>query len=279
MNHRHLQTFLSAYDWQVFDEKYNPSSNLASPLAYQDSFIRWIPEFQKNPTALLHLYPFKKDTVLLGARDTRLPKFEEAANYLFQGGYDLLVRSHGGLAVVADSGIANISIVSDNEVTPLSIDEAYEVMVALIQYLLANYQLKVTAYEVPDSYCPGKFDLVVDDLKIGGIAQRRFKSGVTTAAYLSINGYQDNRAHLINNFYRIGQADDTYPEVNAKKMTTIQHLINQPINLATFNQLVVDSLKQFVFVSQGDFQDATLQAIYQKMLPIAQKRTKRFFQS
>lgn len=262
------QEYLSSQQWIVFSEQDNPDKgNPNSALSYQDSFIRWVPALNDDsttPYGVLHFYPFDYPAILLGAKDTRLPELGNANKYLVDLGYTLVQRPHGGLAVVNDSGVLNFGLVSDNRHFDLSIDTAYEQMVALVAKSLEPFGVKVESYEVPDSYCPGKFDLVVNGQKIGGIAQRRFKSGVTTAAYISVDGNQQARAELIQAYYRTGEAGDDYPLVNPNSMITVEAVIGESITVDAYQKLLISTMEQFGSVIQGDYENPELKALYTK---------------
>lgn len=264
------QEYLSSQHWLVFSEEDNPEKgNPNSALSYQDSFIRWIPALNDEadkPYGVLHFYPFDYPTILLGAKDTRLQELANANKYLVDLGYTLVQRPHGGLAVVNDPGVINFGIGSDNRHFDLSIDSAYEHMVSLVAKSLEPFGVKVESYEIPDSYCPGKFDLVVNGQKIGGIAQRRFKSGVTTAAYLSVNGDQNARAELIQAYYRIGEAGEDYPLVNPRSMTTIEAVIGKEISVSEYQALLLSTMEEVTTLEKGSYQDPALEELYSKAL-------------
>lgn len=264
--------YLENHHWYVFEEKDNPHQDIGnSALAYQDSFLRYIAYLNESATdknfGILHFYPLKHEAVLLGAKDTRLPQLLQANQFLIDSGYVVLLRPHGGLAVVNDPGIINISLVTDMQKYPLDIDTAYEQMVRLIQLSLAQWDITVESYEIPDSYCPGRYDLVVSGQKIGGIAQRRFKTGVTTAAYISVNGDQIHRGQLLRDYYVIGQADASYPKVNPAVMTTIEAVVGEAVSVEAYRGYLLEVFKRFSTVEKGDFLAAELEAFYEKSFP------------
>ncbi len=49
-------------------------------------------------------------TVVLGIQDSRLPYIDDGRAYLEAQGYRVIVRNSGGLAVMLDDGVLNISI-------------------------------------------------------------------------------------------------------------------------------------------------------------------------
>lgn len=294
--------YLSHHHWLIYDENNNPDKQVKdTAMALQDSFIRYLPlqnsplketadatndatqqlaaspaaqeKSSAKPAALLHFYPSARDTILLGAKDKQLANFTAGVDYLIKQGYSVSLRPHGGLAVVNDEGVLNIALVSDNALYPLTIDQAYEQMVQLIGLTLARYDLKVEAYEIEDSYCPGKFDLVVDGRKIGGIAQRRFKTGLTTAAYISVCGDQTARAELIREFYTLGQANEQFPSVNPASMISLTDLVSEPLTVSSFKQDILATIAKYSDHQPGDYLDPELQAIYRPRLEQAAKRS------
>lgn len=63
--------------------------------------------------------------------------------------------------MVSDPDVLNISLFIPLAETTYSVDEAYEEIAGLIQ--LCWPSLPIKTYEIVHSYCPGKFDLSVDD--------------------------------------------------------------------------------------------------------------------
>lgn len=168
-------------------------------------------------------------SVVLGIQDHRLPHIQDAMLYLQQNGYTPIVRNSGGLAVVLDSGILNISLIMAEEDTRVSIDDGYEVMVELIRLLFPEAATRIQAYEIVGSYCPGSYDLSIDGKKFAGISQRRMRQGIAVQIYLCIEGSGSERAALIRDFYTEGlQGEDTkftYPVVTPHVMASLSELL------------------------------------------------------
>lgn len=168
-------------------------------------------------------------SVVLGIQDHRLPYIDKAQHYLQQQGYTPIVRNSGGLAVVLDSGVLNISLIMAEEEVRVSIDEAYEAMLALVRMLFPEAASQIKAYEIVGSYCPGSFDLSINGKKFAGISQRRMRQGIAVQIYLCIEGSGAERAALIRDFYKVGlQQEDTkftYPVVTPHVMASISELI------------------------------------------------------
>lgn len=216
--------------FQQFIQPLTPVDNLSS-FIYTNALLRSANEL-KFP--LLHFWTLE-DTVILGLKDQRLPHLSAALTSLTHRGFHYFMRNSGGLAVVSDAGILNLSVfypwhLEDHELT---IDEAYQRMVDLIQAAFPN--LKIATGEITHSYCPGSFDISVNGQKIGGISQRRNKTGVTVMLYLSVCGSQQERGKLIRDFYDTGlqqtQNKWHFPDVWPGAMTTVSKVLNTQLSV------------------------------------------------
>lgn len=96
------------------------------------------------------------DTIVLGIQDTKLPHLAEGAAYLHEQGYKTIVRNSGGLAVVLDQDVLNISLIFPDAEKGIDIDRGYEAMFDLIKAMFASYGTAIEAKEIVGSYCPGK---------------------------------------------------------------------------------------------------------------------------
>ncbi|NMV53585.1 lipoate--protein ligase family protein [Lactobacillus reuteri] len=216
--------------FQQFIQPLSPADNLSS-FIYTNALLRSASEL-KFP--LLHFWTLE-DTVILGLKDQRLPHLSTALASLTHRGFHYFMRNSGGLAVVSDDGILNLSIfypwhLEDHELT---IDEAYQRMVNLIQAAFPS--LEIATGEITHSYCPGSFDISVNGQKIGGISQRRNKVGVTVMLYLSVCGNQQDRGKLIRDFYDTGLQQDQnkwhFPDVWPGAMTTVSKVLNSQLSV------------------------------------------------
>lgn len=168
-------------------------------------------------------------SVVLGIQDHRLPYLQDGKAYLQQRGYTPIVRNSGGLAVVLDSGILNVSLIMSEHDTRLSIDDAYEAMVSLIRLLFPEAAERIEAYEIVGSYCPGSFDLSIDGKKFAGISQRRMRQGIAVQIYICVERSGAERAALIRDFYSESLKGETtkfqYPQITPHVMASISELI------------------------------------------------------
>lgn len=216
---------------EYFNQPLQPANNLTS-FAYTNALLR---SSDLMTAPLLHFWTLK-DTVILGLKDQRLPHLAAARDFLHERGQHFFMRNSGGLAVVSDSGILNFSLFFPwhLEGHQLTIDEAYQRMKEVVAR--AFPELTIATGEITHSYCPGSFDLSVNQLKIGGISQRRNAAGVVVMLYLSVNGNQLSRGELIRDFYSRGlQGVDNkwhFPDIWPTSMTTLADQLHQPLTIA-----------------------------------------------
>ncbi|MGT2716051.1 lipoate--protein ligase family protein [Streptococcus respiraculi] len=214
-------------------------------LVLADVFLK---EVNRQPEQVIwHVWPLEK-TVILGMADCRLPHLAQGLEVIRKQGYRPLVRSIGGLAVVADVGIVNLSLILPDHLGGKKLDmgQAYQLMVACLREILPLADHEVEVREISDSYCPGTYDVSIGGQKFAGLAQRRIKSGIAVSAYISISGSQEKRGELIRDFYRVaaGEADLglSYPRVNPASMATLSDLLHQALE----PEDVLAGLKQFI---------------------------------
>ncbi|MFA9559919.1 biotin/lipoate A/B protein ligase family protein [Evansella sp. AB-rgal1] len=166
-------------------------------------------------------------TVVLGIQDSRLPYIDDGISFLKRSGYDVIVRNSGGLAVVLDEQVLNISLLFQDG-KEMSIDRGYELMVELVRLLLGSLGKLVMDGEVKESYCPGRYDLSIKGKKFAGISQRRLRGGVAVQIYLAVSGSGSDRARLVKHFYDSAvQGAPTkyeYPQIIPAKMASLDEL-------------------------------------------------------
>lgn len=142
---------------KLLDQKIFTKKNALLPFALTDVLTETA---GKTNSSLFHFWQFEQ-TFILGMKDTRVDHLKAGVKVLKENHYDLVIRNAGGLGVISDKGILNISWIFPKGNT--SIDQGYERMLTLIQN--AFPELTIQAYEISHSYCPGKFDLSVDGKK------------------------------------------------------------------------------------------------------------------
>lgn len=191
-----------------------------------------------GPDALIVRF-WSTQGVILGKLDTLLPDFEKGLHQLNKANIKTLIRKAGGLAVVCDNGILNLSLLySKLQPSIGGLNESYQFGIEIMKYLLNEVHLPIEAGEIKNSYCPGKYDLSVAGRKFSGMAQYRSKDTVMVMITICVKGDQKKRCELIRDFYQTAnpENDPKYPVVDSNSMATLNHL--------THRDITVDSLKQ-----------------------------------
>lgn len=187
-------------------------------------------------------------TVVLGIQDTKLPHLEAGLQYLNDQGYKYIVRNSGGLAVVLDEGVLNLTLVLTETEKRIDINRGYEAMWLLIKRMFADFQQQIEAREISESYCPGSYDLSINGKKFAGISQRRLRKGVAVQIYLCVTSSGANRAELIKGFYdhaKKGEATKLfYPEVNPNVMASLSELLCVELSITDVMMRFLTTLKE-----------------------------------
>jgi octanoyl-[GcvH]:protein N-octanoyltransferase len=204
------------------------------------------------------------NTIVLGIQDTKLPNLHAGIQYLNEQGYQVIVRNSGGLAVVLDEGVLNISLILPETDKGIDINRGYDTMLLLIQNMFAEYHQQIEAGEIVGSYCPGSYDLSINGKKFAGISQRRLKKGVAVQIYLCVNGSGRERAGLIKQFYKISKQGEStkfaYPEVVPGVMASLAELLGEQFTISDIMLRLLNQLKRFSdHLCSGPFNDYELE--------------------
>ena len=214
------------------------------------------------------------NTMVLGIQDTRLPFLQEGIQYLASEGYQPIVRNSGGLAVVLDEGVLNISLIFPEKEKGIDINRGYEVMWQLIQKMFADFSQPIEAREIVGSYCPGSYDLSIGGKKFAGISQRRLKRGVAVQIYLCVNGSGSKRAELVRGFYELGKKEVetkfVYPEVVPAVMASLSELLDVEMKIADVMLRLLTQLKansEYLYAVQlNEFELGLFPGYYQRVI-------------
>ncbi|WP_302621324.1 lipoate--protein ligase family protein [Bacillus sp. FJAT-27225] len=187
------------------------------------------------------------NTVVLGIQDTKLPYLAEGLDYLRSEGFKPIVRNSGGLAVVLDKGVLNISLILPEKEKGIDINRGYDAMLELIRSMFAESGKNIEAREIIGSYCPGSYDLSIGGKKFAGISQRRLRRGVAVQIYLSVEDSGGRRAELIKEFYSLALKGEitkfTYPTVRPEVMASLSELLGKPLTVQDVMLMLLVELK------------------------------------
>lgn len=232
-----IDQYLTIPTWRFIDESLSARTRSAlESFAADDTLCQLVGQQVSVPAVRTWVHD---NTIVLGIQDHRLPHLERALPAIHSAGYRTIVRNSGGLAVVLDEGVLNISIVLSEKGGSIDISVGYDVMLAFVRMLFPEVADKIEAYEIEGSYCPGSYDLSIDGKKFAGISQRRLRQGVAVQVYLCVEGSGSERAALVKELYETGLGDEetkfTYPNIRPETMASLSELLGEPLTAGDVN--------------------------------------------
>jgi len=242
--------------------------------ALTDALMEWA---DANKQPVIHFWQ-TPPTAILGMMDTKITYFKEALAVFDRYEHDYMVRNSGGLGVVGDPGVLNVSLIYPSGDDRLSIDAAYQLMLDFIRQTFYSVfpDKSIRAFEIRNSYCFGDYDLSIEGKKIAGVSQRRVKDGIAIMLYISVNGDQQKRAVMLKDFYERGldgsEPAGRYPNVHPDVMTTLEKAYDTKLTVPQIKEMM---LNQFDW-SEGSY-TPSLDMAYQKALDKMLKRNARVF--
>lgn len=231
--------------WRIIDQSsLGPQFEALQSFAMDDTLCTSVGSGYSAPTARAWVH---HQTIVLGIQDTRLPFLEDGLAYVEEQGYRYIVRNSGGLAVVLDEGVLNLSLIIPDTEKGIDINKGYEAMWALIKHMFSDYDASIEAREIVGSYCPGSYDLSINGKKFAGISQRRIRKGVAVQIYLCVSGNGQERAKLVQQFYekaRKGiETKWVYPTIQPEVMASLSELLKTQMTVQDVMLRFLNTLK------------------------------------
>ena len=260
--------------FSVYDSKTMPykENQHMTHFALTDALITHAGE---NKQPLLHFWQ-TSPLAILGMMDTKIGHFEKGLEVLTHYNHDVVIRNSGGLGVVSDPGVLNVSLIYPTGDERLSIDQGYQFMLDFIRATFSDFPQSIEAYEISNSYCFGDYDLSIDGQKIAGISQRRIKDGVAIMIYISVNGNQNQRAQMLREFYEKGrdgsEPTGRYPDIRSEVMTTLEEAYQTKMSV----QDVKERMLQHFEWQTGEYTDE-IDAYFEEGLEKMSRRNTRVF--
>lgn len=260
-------SYLYIPEWRFVDESISAKNRSAlESFAADDTLCHLVGQKMSVPTIRTWVH---NETVVLGIQDHRLPHITEAVAMLEKAGYKSIVRNSGGLAVVLDQGVLNISMIFTEQDRSIDISTGYEVMLEFVRMLFPEAGDQIKAYEIEGSYCPGSYDLSIDGRKFAGISQRRLRQGIAVQVYLCVEGSGSQRAELIRDLYEVGlkgeQTKFSYPSIQPEVMASLSELLGTELTVSDIVirvQVLLQSLSNNVIVGGIQADEMELYSFY-----------------
>lgn len=240
------QQLLSQDKWRIIDQtSLGASFDALQSFGMDDTLCASVGSGKSPATARAWVH---HQTVVLGIQDTKLPHLQKGLKFLEEQGFNFIVRNSGGLAVVLDEGVLNLTLIFPEKEKGIDINRGYEAMLQLVRQMFHDFPHEIEAREIQGSYCPGSYDLSIDGKKFAGISQRRLRSGVAVQIYLCVKDSGKKRAALIKEFYSLAQKNQAtkfqYPEVNPEVMASLSELFGVELSINDCLLRVLKSLKE-----------------------------------
>ncbi len=256
-----MEELLQQREWRIIDQSaLGPHFQAVQSFGFDDTLCASVGAGESPATARTWVH---HNTIVLGIQDTKLPFLSEGVTYLKGAGYQSMVRNSGGLAVVLDEGVLNITLIFPEAEKGIDINRGYDAMWLLVRRMFADFPAAIEAREITGSYCPGSYDLSIGGKKFAGISQRRLKRGAAVQIYLCVNGRGSRRAELIREFYsRARQGEQTkfaYPEIVPEVMASLSELLGREFTIADVMFRLLQQLKRSSgFLSAGQLNEFEL---------------------
>ncbi|MEI4801042.1 biotin/lipoate A/B protein ligase family protein [Bacillus sp. FJAT-51639] len=241
------RSILSQSEWRIVDQSsLGPQFHALQSFAMDDTLCTTVGNGTSAATMRSWVH---YNTIVLGIQDTRLPYLQQGIEFLKKKDFHVIVRNSGGLAVVLDEGVLNVSLLFQETDKGIDIDLGYDTMWHLIKEMLKDYHVTIEAKEIVGSYCPGSYDLSINDKKFAGISQRRIRGGVAVQIYLCATGSGSARAALVRDFYNLAiQGEETrftYPEIVPGTMASLSELLGETITVQDLMMRLLQTLQHF----------------------------------
>lgn len=249
------QSLLIQPQWRIIDQSsLGPIFEALQSFAIDDTLCTSVGAGNSPATARAWVH---HNTIVLGIQDTKLPALEDGLKVLEELGYRYIVRNSGGLAVVLDEGVLNLSLVFPDSEKGIDINRGYDAMLQLTEDMFKDFPVIIEAREITNSYCPGSYDLSINGQKFAGISQRRIRNGVAVQIYLCVTGSGSERAKVIRDFYHAGRREESkkfiFPEIQPDCMASLSELLGVSLTIQDTMFRFLQSLKSFsgrIYASQ-----------------------------
>jgi len=125
-------------------------------------------------------------TVAFGRLDELREGYQEARRRAASAGYTPVRRLAGGRAAAYHRGSVVLELFTPQNSIAAGIERRFEQVTELIAATLAEQGLAVGIGELPGEFCPGRFSVHANGIKLAGVAQRSIRGAALVAAFVSV---------------------------------------------------------------------------------------------
>lgn len=173
---------------------------------------------------------------LLGPKDSRLPELEQGLAVLQAADLPVYERIAGGTAVILDDGCVSFAVARPCRDLTTIHRNFHELSAGVIE-AVKQLGAAATFGAAPGSFCEGGYDLVVDGIKIAGIAQALRRGFALVSGMLLVNQDPVPITDVLNKFYTAaGEPANLIPDnvINLSQLLG-RHVTNEEVETALYN--------------------------------------------
>ncbi|MCL5116081.1 MAG: lipoate--protein ligase family protein [Firmicutes bacterium] len=197
----------------------SPAEELLLSPVLAETVARWSADRQSTAVVIRHQRPY----ILLGPKDRRLPRLDEAVAWLNRQGYPVFMRIGGGSAVLLDEECLSFAI--SKPCRDFTLWEAnFRSMAQGVIDGLRGIGIDCGFGRAEGSYCEGPYDLVADGQKIAGIAQAIRGGFALVSGMLLIRQDPVATTALLQEFYRRAESDLVLNPDAVTALTRLPHM-------------------------------------------------------
>lgn len=183
--------------------------------------------FEENISATIRIWQ-NHPCLVLSKRDLRHCHNSDALQHFDEKGVPLFARSSGGTVVPHGPNVLNISLVFSEKEHKISLTNSYLILCGFVRDVLNGIGLNAKTGNVAGAFCDGEYNLVINDRKIGGTAQRIKKRRNGEKVFLAhmsllIGGDVNKIIQLISNYYDVTEQS---MEFDVDAITTVCRELN-----------------------------------------------------
>ena len=173
--------------------------------------------------------------LVIGKQVTRWPGFEQAAKVMATQGWPVIVRATGGTVVPHYDGVLNVSYIYPVFSTAKSFHQAYKKLCVPLIAALNESGVYASTGPAPGAYCDGEFNIIVDNCKLAGTAQRwkkirdqRVAEGNLALVHASLNlANSEIGVAAVQKFFSLMDGRHTNTEIDEKAHTDLCALLGR----------------------------------------------------
>jgi len=194
-------------DWQFAE--FNDNVDIAEQLALEADMLTQVANGQSPD----RLYLWSSNAaIVVGKTETQLPNYAHACAQLNDLGWSVLPRLTGGTAFAQGPGILNLSAVCTLGDGQRSIKRSYQDFCDALIHAFASIGVNVNIGGQSRAFCDGDYNLLLDQKKLVGTAQRWRKSAVLAHAAILMQLDKDYASNAVNLFYELVGSDKRFDQ-------------------------------------------------------------------